>query len=114
MFVRPALELIVKRIFWVVKVKDAVLPQSLFHCSSVRGTANSAPVFFFSFLFSIYGFAKRYQFVCLFCCLVFSCVCECVCESLAVLLSVFWLPALCAAPAVTDGEQPTPRLTGPY
>lgn len=101
MFVRPALELIVKRIFWVVKVKDAVLPQSPFHCSSVRrrGTADSAPV-----LFSIYGFAKWYQFVCLFCCLVFSCVCECVCESLAVLLSVFWLPALCAAPAVTDGE----------
>lgn len=49
MFVRPALELIVKRIFWVVKVKDAVLPQSPFHCSSVRrrGTADSAPVFFF-------------------------------------------------------------------
>lgn len=52
MFVRPALELIVKRIFWVVKVKDAVLPQSPFHCSSVRrrGTADSAPVFFFFYL----------------------------------------------------------------
>lgn len=112
MFVRPALEWIFKRIVWVVKVQDAVLSQSLFHCSSVRrrGTADNAPVF--SFLFSIYRFAKRYQFVCLFCCLVFSC--ECVCEYLAVLLSVFWLPALCAAPAVTDGEQPTPRLTGPY
>lgn len=64
---------------------------------------------------------------------VSSTVCVCVCQfvslcrhiffgvfcvympvCLAVFLRVFWLPALCAAPAVTDGVQPTPRLTDPH